>query len=243
MATNKTPWYKSKLVSGFLILAFLPFALTYFILKNKKWQSKQKVQYIAGVWIAFFVISGIFSLLQEPKPEATVKSTTRTEVSQVSNQQTQPSEVNDVSGELNSSSNPLEQINQIVLDKSGVSPEVYSGDEFANETNAPYEVFVNLPFDHSVSSCSMAKSLSVEVMKSLYTNDLIRPNISRVIVTVPNYLRVSLGASDGVPMVDNNAFNGPTVYWNTLEQLGLGENETGSLENRTWGVYLAKCSE
>ncbi len=243
MATNKNPWYRSRLIKGFLILAFLPFSLTYYIAKNNKFQSKQKLQYIALVWIVFFVIGGVSSLLKGANPEAPAVSATPIEVKHVENQQAQPSEntINATEAELSDSS--FERINEIVLSKAGVEPEVYSGDEFADETNPPYEVFVNLPFDHSVSNCFMAKTLSVEVLKSLYMDNVVRPDIDRVIVSIPYYLRVSLGASDGVPMAENNVFNGPTVYWNTLEQFGLGENETGSLENRTWGVYLAKCSE
>lgn len=135
----------------------------------------------------------------------------------------------------------LDRITQIVNEKAGVSADVFSGDNFANDSNAPYDVIVNLPFDHSISSCFMAKSLSVDVVKALYMDATAREDISRVIITIPYYLRMSLGANDGVPMAEKNVFNGPTVYWDTLERLGLGEDETGKIENRTWGVYLDKC--
>ena len=60
-------------------------------------------------------------------------------------------------------------------------------------------------------------------------------------ITIPYYLRVSLGASDGVPMAEKGSFSGPTNFWTVMEQMGLGENESGEMKNRTWGNYLTKC--
>lgn len=207
--------------------------------KNVKWA-------ITGFYAFLFIVVAITDSIQSQKVTSPTNNQNTVQVAQES-PKTEPAQVKVEENKPTPTPVPvtetssLDRINQIVANKTGVSADVFSGDDFANDSNAPYNVIVNLPFDHSISSCFMAKSLSVDIVKALYMDEVVRGDLSRVIITIPYYLRMSLGASDGVPMAKNNVFNGPTVYWNTLEQFGLGEDETGKLENRTWGVYLTKC--
>lgn len=113
--------------------------------------------------------------------------------------------------------------------------------DFASEGQVPYEVVLNGSFSKTASSCDTAKKTAYYMLEAFYKDTEIRPTLSRVMITFPYYLRVSLGASDGVPMEKNGSFSGPTNFWNVMENMGLGENESGEMKNRTWGTYLTKC--
>lgn len=114
--------------------------------------------------------------------------------------------------------------------------------DLAFEGQTPYEVILNGLLNKSiVADCDSAKRLSYYMLETFYKDDGIRPTLSRVMITIPYFLKVSLGASDGVPMEENSAFSGPTNFWKVMEKMGLGENETGEMKDRTWGIYLAKC--
>lgn len=119
--------------------------------------------------------------------------------------------------------------------------------EFASEGQVPYEVVLNGLFNKAiVSDCSVAKRLAYDMVVTFYNDTEIRPTLSRILITIPNYLRMSLGASDGIPMAEKGllgGINGPTNFWNTMEQLGPGENENGDLKDRTWGNYLTRCEK
>lgn len=114
--------------------------------------------------------------------------------------------------------------------------------DLASEGQIPYEVVLNGSFNKTVAtSCDGAKKLSYYMLETFYKDSEIRPTLSRIMITIPYYLRVSLGASDGVPMEKSGSFSGPTNFWTVMENMGLGENESGEMKNRTWGNYLTKC--
>lgn len=114
--------------------------------------------------------------------------------------------------------------------------------ELASEGQIPYELALNGSFNKlAVSDCDGARKLSYYILEDFYKDSGIRHTLSRIMITIPNYLRVSLGASDGVPMAEDDSFSGPTNFWSVMEKMGLGENETGEMKNRTWGTYLTKC--
>lgn len=141
-------------------------------------------------------------------------------------------------------STPLERIKTIVADVTNgtVTPDLFSGDEFATESNAPYQVVVNYPFQHSITSCDAAKRVSYDLIEALYKDQIARGAVQRVLVSIPNYLRTSLGATDGVPMVEKGSFTGPTNYWKVMSGVDFStEKEEGNMVDRTWGVIFADC--
>jgi hypothetical protein len=123
-------------------------------------------------------------------------------------------------------------------------PAIFHGDEFATEENAPYNVIVNFSMQHNISSCWVAQTMSYDIMKALYSDQDVRKKIDRVLVTIPYFLRTSLGASDGVPLAENNSFSGPTNYWKLMSDVRFSyEDESGELSDRTWGVLFGNCIE
>lgn len=138
----------------------------------------------------------------------------------------------------------IENINSFIAEKyPNFEITIWNKDlNLASEGQTPYEIILNGSFNKTIASnCDEAKKLSYYMLETLYKDNDIRPTISRVMITIPGYLRVSLGANDGVPMAENNSFSGPTNFWSVMEKMGLGENESGEMKNRTWGVYLTKC--
>ncbi len=113
--------------------------------------------------------------------------------------------------------------------------------DFASEGQTPYEIVLNGSFNKTASSCDAAKKTAYYMLETFYKDNEIRPTLSRVMITFPYYLRISWGASDGVPMAENGSFSGPTNFWNVVEKVGLGENEYGEMKNRSWATYLTKC--
>jgi len=137
-----------------------------------------------------------------------------------------------------------EKINNIISEKyTGFEITIWNkNSDLASEGQTPYEVVLNGSFNKPVvSSCDQAKKTSYYILETLYKDEEIKPTLSRILITIPSYLRVSLGAGDGKPMADQGNFSGPTNFWNIMESIGLKENESGEMRNRTWGSYLANC--
>lgn len=142
------------------------------------------------------------------------------------------------------SSTPLERIKAIVADVSGgtVEPVMFNGDDIGTESNAPYQVVINYPLQHTISSCDTAKRVSYSLIEALYKDQMVRGAIQRVLVSIPNYLRTSLGAKDGLLMAEKGSFSGPTNYWKVMSDPSFSsEKEDGNMEDRTWGKLLTKC--
>lgn len=114
-----------------------------------------------------------------------------------------------------------------------------SKSNFAKSTTPPpYEVIVNAG-KGDISNCDSAKVVSFQVMKSVYSDNSINDKISRVIFASWGNLRVSLGSEDGVKMDWSPAMAGPTNFWKVMMQVAPYENETGSLNQRTWGNFIS----
>jgi len=253
MGSDEKHSFKRLFLKTIFFISFFPFVITYFILVRENWIPRKKFELIISLWVLLLLLIGVSGYIRSRKISTVSKSTEVNKTESVIQPSNIPVEISvkekqEINEEPNSSlpllqqTTTLEKINTIVLDTANVTPEVYSEDNFANEMNAPYNIVVNLPYDHSISSCSMAKNLSVEVVKSLFEETEVRSDIDRVIVTVPYYLRMSLGSDDGIPMAENDALGGPTLYWETLEKIGLAEREVDKLRTRTWGVYLDGCN-
>lgn len=103
----------------------------------------------------------------------------------------------------------------------------------------PFEVIVNT----TASDCFDAKMKLLDIMRSLYMDDVARAQISRVLVNMPGYLSASLGSNDGRG-VSSDAWqdNGPTNFFTILRQSGRGDIEGIALSGRTWGRGIAGCN-
>ncbi len=113
---------------------------------------------------------------------------------------------------------------------------------FGSKATPPYEIVLNAPISASFYDCNEAKRAAYYTIEALYMDTDIRNKISRVLVSFPNYLRVSLGSKDGIPMANDNIFIGPTNFWQVMEKSNLmTEKETGDWNSRTWGKYLKNC--
>jgi hypothetical protein len=102
-------------------------------------------------------------------------------------------------------------------------------------TKPPYEVVVNAG-NGKIANCSYAKNIAVEIMKKLYTDKIAKDKISRVLFTSMGNLRVSLGSEDGLAM--DWATAGPTNFWKVMMSYKSYEDETGALNQRTWGKSI-----
>ena len=151
---------------------------------------------------------------------------------------------------VTSTPTPIEEtitnkINKLAL-KNYPSFEVTIFDENSNidsKAKEPFEIVLNAPINGTIfNNCDEAKKIAYYTLEALYMNTDIRNKIDRVLISFPRYLRVSLGASDGVPMADKNNFSGPINFWKVIEVGGFTtENETGPWKNRTWATYLQNC--
>lgn len=251
---NKKKWYKTNFGVIFLLLFFFPMGL-FFMWKGTYWSKNIKLG-ITAVY-AFFYILG-FTIIANAKPP-TVSSQQGVNTSNTTVQPTgaaaTPSPTVPPAVSPTNTPKPTEEakvVSKKVTDKiNNLAAEKYPNFEvtiwdkdsnLASEGDIPYEVILNGSFNKILaSSCDEAKELSYYLLETFYKDNEIRPTLSRVIVTIPYYLRVSLGANDGVPMAQNGSFSGPTNFWTVMERVGLGESEKGEMKDRTWGSYLTKC--
>lgn len=247
-------WYQAKsLIMKLLIGLFIwPFIVTYLIMNTKGLSQERKLVYSGLFWVILIILAGVNQFFLSPKaasisPNTQVSNKAETSVPNVesSTSSLPPSPAIAQPSPLPATpKSSLEKIKEVANNATAGKAEVtvWSGDEFANEENKPYEVVINYSFDHSISSCQSAKSVSYEIMKALYSDADARKDLRRVLVTIPYYLRTSLGSSDGIPLAEKNSFTGPTNYWSVMSDPRFaGEHETGEPENRTWGYLFGKC--
>ena len=104
-------------------------------------------------------------------------------------------------------------------------------------TPPPYEIIVNAG-NGKIAGCKYAKNVAFDIMKKLYTDSVVKDKISRVKFTSWGHLSVSVGNEDGIK-TDWNA-SGPTNFWTVMMKYKPYEDETGKLEQRTWGKEIAK---
>jgi hypothetical protein len=133
---------------------------------------------------------------------------------------------------------PIEKIESIVKNVSDkLSVTIWdSKQNFAKEsTPPPYEVNV-IAGNGDIASCYYAKNVAFEIMKKLYSDAMVKGNISRVIFTSWGHLRVSVGAEDGIKT--DWSISGPTNFWTVMMKYKPYEDESGALSQRTWGKYI-----
>lgn len=116
-----------------------------------------------------------------------------------------------------------------------------SGGNFANDkSSSPFEVIVNTS-NGQVSSCSSAKIVMYDIMHKIYTDTRIKSKISRVKVTIWGQLKASLGSADVFYNGNELSWSGETNFWRVMMQVKPYEDESGSLNTRTWGEGIGSC--
>jgi len=186
---------------------------------------KKMVVLIAGIALLFLIFGNKESV--KKGYEAGKKTATQTEI---------PTKT-DNSNKQNTGG-VLDKINAL-LEDSDAEVTIWSGDNLAKEGNPPYEVVINFPLNNVI-NCDSAKRQSYYLFEELYKEPTVQTSLNRVLITIPHSVRVSLGASDGVPMAQKGSFTGPTNFWKVMENFNY-EDENGELKNRTWGVLLDRC--
>ncbi len=132
----------------------------------------------------------------------------------------------------------VDKINSIVKnigDKLEVSVWDIKQNFAKNNTPPPYEIIVNAGPGY-IADCYYAKQTGYEIMKKLYTDDLVKDKIARVKFTSWGQLKTSVGSEDGLKTPWN--MNGPTNYWTVMLNLKESQYEKGPLNQRTWGEYI-----
>jgi|GEM_PF-2839828 len=175
---------------------------------------------IMGIGIFPVIMAGISGT---PIPKNTTVQPTQTAVNQASTiTETDPAK-------------RIEAIVKSVTDKSEIT--IWDSKEkmASAKTQPPYEVVVNAG-KGDIANCSYAKNVAFEIMKKLYTDATVKDKISRVIFTSWGHLRTSVGAENGVKTDWNSS--GPTNFWKVMMQYKPYEDETGALNQRTWGKAI-----
>ena len=93
----------------------------------------------------------------------------------------------------------LERIDAIVKNVGQFSTSCFTNNSniATQSSKPPYEVIVNAPLNN-YSDCGSAKRDAYYVLEAIYNDSEINNKISRVLVTCPPFVRVSLGATDGI---------------------------------------------
>ncbi|MDF1518259.1 MAG: DUF308 domain-containing protein [Lutibacter sp.] len=112
--------------------------------------------------------------------------------------------------------------------------------DFANaESSPPFEVIVNTTASQ-IQDCFDAKNKLFNVMEAVYNNNAFKDNVARIKFTAWGELKASLGAKD--TGFDWSA-SGPSNFWKVLQQYKSYEDESGSLDQRTYGVRINNSCE
>jgi len=107
--------------------------------------------------------------------------------------------------------------------------------DFANaESSPPFEVIVNTTASQ-IQDCFDAKNKLFNVMEAVYSNNALKNNVARIKFTAWGQLKASLGVQD--TGFDWSA-SGPSNFWKVLQQYKSNEDESGSLDQRTYGVRI-----
>ncbi len=114
-------------------------------------------------------------------------------------------------------------------DEGTIPPDDYDG---------PFSVIVS---DTRPTDCDAAKRLSYSMFEAIYTDPVLKGSIERVLITAPNYLRSSLGKTDGAGLTASNAWTGPTNFFQTLFSNFEGEQSGVADADATWVVSINGC--
>lgn len=108
-------------------------------------------------------------------------------------------------------------------------------DNFAKtESTPPFEIIVNTSASQ-IQNCFDAKNKLFNVMKAVYDNSAIKGDVSRIKFTAWGQLKASLGSQD---IGFDWSTSGPSNFWKALQQYKSYEDESGVLNQRTYGVRI-----
>lgn len=251
--SQKKEWYK-KWWGIIIALVIWPLFAIWYISQKTKWNNTAKGFAIIGVIVLAVLIYGGDKSVNKSKQSKVVVSEnkpTQQEVVQRPAQVAEDKETKEVSQAPAQTENPVkteevpvDPVAKIESNLKQVSDKFEitiwdSKSNFAKSTTPPpYEVIVNAG-NGAIANCDSAKVVSFQIMKAVYSDSSIKDKISRVLFTSWGNLRLSLGSEDGAKMDWSPAMAGPTNFWKVMMQVAPYENETGSLNQRTWGKFIS----
>jgi hypothetical protein len=233
-------WHRN-IFNKIILIIFFPITLSYLFWIKANIPKRYKILILSLGWFLILTFSDSKESRITPETEKITQSNQeiiKEDVKKETNTQTEPAK-----------SLPL---NELILDKLKVYDKdaeisIWKGDDqVVSPSSGPFDqVIVNYPLVNNF-TCEYAKITSYSIMANLYNDKEIRENISRVKVSIPYNLSVSLGSSDGIPLAENGLLNpnyGFTNFWKTMIESSVNqEKEFGKYNSRTWGVYLIKCN-
>lgn len=244
--------FKISLWHKVLIVLFFPYYAIWYMWAKLDWGQKFKWVFtiLFGVlWLTAISASGyqsntipentpkqttkenkevtVESPKEEPKKEEPKKEEPKQQTQPQSQPQPQPTQSSDV-----------DKINSLVREVG--SFEVTVLDANSNPANAttplPFQVIVNTQPNQL--SCYSSQDALFNINKKIFTDGNLKSKVSRVLFSSWGSLRSSFGSAD-------NDFDwNPAVssgFWKAMLQLKPYEDETGALQNRTWGVSINGC--
>lgn len=133
----------------------------------------------------------------------------------------------------------LKQLLEDVPNTLVVYPDNQRPDEFPPDT---YTGSVSvIAVDTRATSCDAAKRVTYELLKNLYTDSSLRGSLEKVLITNPDYLRVSLGRIDGEGLTRKNIWSGVTNFYALLFDRFEGKPESVLDKDATWAESINGC--
>ena len=229
--SQKKEWYKNWW-GVLIIIMLLPFFAIWYIWAKTKWNKAIKV--LVTITIVIILIATAAS--DDKKNTDDTKTATTQKVENKENP-TPTKQEQKAEPEITDPIKKIEANVKKTSDKFEITIWDSKGSLTKETTPPPYEVVVNAG-NGIIVDCDSAKRISFDVMKNLYSDNLTKDKISRVLFTSWGNLRVSLGSEDGTKMDWSPAMAGPTNFWKVMMKFKSYEDENGSLSQRTWGKFI-----
>src|SRR5258708_21084667 len=168
---NKSKWHQGSLGIIATLVVFFPLGL-FLMWKYAKWN--KKVKWAVTCLFAFLLLSGAFTNKDQSKGSQSAISVSPVPTSTT---QTPPNQQTKTASE---------KISEIVKTESGsqATASMFHGDKLTTDTNLPYEVIVNFDFNHTITDCQNAKTISYAILKALYKDTDIRQHLQLALITV-----------------------------------------------------------
>jgi hypothetical protein len=236
-ADVKKPWYKKWWGIIILILTWwisLPVLSLYYIWLKTNWQKSIKI----GATVAIIIIWFAVPMLAPHKNTAVVQDVKNVQQPVVAKQSVSaPTAPTQKISELDS----VSKIENAIKTVGDFDVTVWTSDKDMADAKSkpPFQIMV-IAYGDQIQSCFDAKSKAFNVMKVIYTNDELKGEVARIAFMGWNQLKASLGSKDAT--FDWNA-TGPSNIWNVLQQYKSYQDDTVSLNLRTYGVrYNEDCN-